>query len=368
MIEGGTKGVREVKIFKVLTFYLLISLMMVEELDALHCNGETDEEGKKFFACRVRISIFDPYSCRGKLEIVTMDEKELALAMKFENNEEITTGLVFNKASTPNELEFFCLAGDCEEKLNELSNPYQRPRNGGGGHSFRCVFSVISAYQQSYSMQGSIRKTKRKATYAISPTLTKSNTIPNMVEGQTSSVELETLLPTAMQKLTTKEAQTSDMFFNRISSTSTLAIKKEIGSTKKRTRTTTTSFPRRTKAKKKKPSKDKQIGAGRTSAQNEAFTAEEVLRFGVPIMLVVLLFVQLHLLCLLRWLKSNYVLIPRSEIEDEGPDIIDDHEVPEEAATPSSRERSDALAVGGTSSVGYSSATSGLTATSPILH
>ncbi|EYC44618.1 hypothetical protein Y032_0455g1755 [Ancylostoma ceylanicum] len=121
MIEGGTKGVREVKIFKVLTFYLLISLMMVEELDALHCNGETDEEGKKFFACRVRISIFDPYSCRGKLEIVTMDEKELALAMKFENNEEITTGLVFNKASTPNELEFFCLAGDCEEKLNELS-------------------------------------------------------------------------------------------------------------------------------------------------------------------------------------------------------------------------------------------------------
>ncbi|KAL6744231.1 hypothetical protein Aduo_017187 [Ancylostoma duodenale] len=92
-----------------------------------------------------------------------------------------------------------------------------------------------------------------------------------------------------------------------------------------------------------------------------------VLHFGVPIMLAVLLFTQLHLFCLLRWLKSNYVLIPRSEVEAEEPDIIDDHEMPKEATPSSSKERTYTPAVDEIrSSVGYS-VVSGLTATSPNL-
>ncbi|RCN31837.1 hypothetical protein ANCCAN_22370 [Ancylostoma caninum] len=162
--------------------------------------------------------------------------------------------------------------------------------------------------------------------------------------------------------------QASDIFYNVVPTT-TLAQEKKIGSmrkkTRKKTKTVTTNVPKRTK--KKKPRKGKQVT--RTTEENEDFVTDEfsmVLRFGVPFVLAVLLFTQLHLLYLLRWLKSNYVLIPRSEVEEEEPDFIDDHEVLTDAATSSSKERTDILALAGIrSGVGYSSAISPLTGTSP---
>ncbi|KAL6744235.1 hypothetical protein Aduo_017189 [Ancylostoma duodenale] len=77
MVEGGTKGLRgrRLNISEVITLYLLVSTMIVEGLNALNSNEETDEKGKKVFACRVRIIISDPHSCKGKVEILAMDEK-----------------------------------------------------------------------------------------------------------------------------------------------------------------------------------------------------------------------------------------------------------------------------------------------------
>ncbi|KAL6744233.1 hypothetical protein Aduo_017188 [Ancylostoma duodenale] len=200
--------------------------------------------------------------------------------------------------------------------------------------------------------------------------LSATSTVKQEVDGLATQKEAD-LSTTSMIELaasSSKKLQASDIFYNVVPTTSPLAQEKEVVWTRKLTKTVTSNVPKRTK--KKKSPKGKQVVVTRTSEEKEDFVTEEfamVLHFGVPIMLAVLLFTQLHLFCLLRWLKSNYVLIPRSEVEAEEPDIIDDHEMPKEATPSSSKERTYTPAVDEIrSSVGYS-VVSGLTATSPNL-
>ncbi|RCN49878.1 hypothetical protein ANCCAN_04124 [Ancylostoma caninum] len=342
MVEGGAKGVRERRLntSRILTLYLLVSPMVIEELNALSCSEEADKKGKKVFACRVRIIISNSYSCKGRVEVLAIDEK------------------------------------------------YRTQQQKNGDQSFRCVSSIISAYQQTHSKQEIMKKVKKKATYPVSSMLMKPGAVSDMFGVPPSSAKSEALLspsPVVVRRengLTSQEGaeisrtstvkptrssaenlQASNIFYNVVPTT-TLAQEKKIGSTRKKTRkktkTVTTNVPKRTK--KKQPRKGKQVT--QTSQGEEDFATDEfsmVLHFGVPIMLAVLLFTQLHLLYLLRWLKSNYVLIPRSEVEEEESDITDDHEVPKDAATSSSKERTDVARNG----VGYSSAISALTGTSP---